>query len=160
MKNRLISLLAAALLAIAVPSLADDLELGDLAVAQPWARASAGNIRNGAAYFAVTNTGAEPDRLIAVASPAAAHAALHNHVSEDGVMKMRPVEAVELAPGEQVVLEPGGLHVMLMGLARPLVEGESFPLTLTFEKAGDLEVTVEIAGVAAMQGGHQHSTTH
>jgi len=64
---------------------------------------------------------------------------------------MRPVEKIQVAPGEPTVLKPGGLHVMLIGLEAPLKEGESFPLTLTFQQAGKTEVTVSVESVGAMQ---------
>ncbi|GIK96481.1 MAG: hypothetical protein BroJett029_06900 [Alphaproteobacteria bacterium] len=139
--------------ALAAPASAHDYKLGDLTIDHPWARASAGHAKTGAAYFAVVNGGAEADRLVGASSPVG-RAELHTHISEDGIMKMRPVDAVDLPAGERAVLEPGGLHVMLMDLAKPLVEGESFPLTLTFEKAGDIDVEVKVEGVTGMQGDH------
>jgi copper(I)-binding protein len=113
-------------------------------IQHPWARASIGQARAGAAYLTIVNRGQSADRLIAIATPAAKHAKLHTHLLEEGVMKMRPVEAIEIAPGEPAVLEPGGLHIMLMGLTAPLEAGEPFPMTLIFENAGtvDVEVTV------------------
>lgn len=153
MPNRLLAFLLLAVMAIGAPALAHEYKLGDLVIDHPWARASAGDAKNGAAYLSIANDGSASDRLIGAASRAG-HAELHNHVSEDGVMKMRAVDGVDLAPGEKVALEPGGLHVMLMGLAEPLVEGESFPLTLTFEKAGSIDVEVKVEGVASMHGDH------
>ena len=157
MPNRLLAFLLLAVTAVAAPALAHEYKLGDLVIDQPWARASAGNAKSGAAYLAIANHGSGPDRLIGASSPAG-QAELHNNVSEDGIMKMRPVEAVDLAPGETVVLEPGGLHLMLMGLAEPLVEGKTFPLTLTFEKAGSIHVEVKVEGVASMHGDHDDMT--
>jgi copper(I)-binding protein len=69
---------------------------------------------------------------------------------------MRPVEAVEVTPGESTVLKPGGLHVMLMGLKAPLKKGKIFTLTLTFEKAGSVDVAVEVQGPGTMAPGHEH----
>lgn len=141
----------AVLLLGAAASRAADFELGTLAVRQPWARASIGQAKAGAAYLTIVNSGDEPDRLIAAATPVAERAQLHTQRVEDGVMKMRPVEAVEIAPGEPAVLAPGGLHIMLMGLTRPLVEGESFALTLSFETAGPLTVEVAVQSPMAME---------
>ncbi|MHA1151617.1 MAG: copper chaperone PCu(A)C [Alphaproteobacteria bacterium] len=138
---------------------AADLAAGELRVEQAWARASATqSAKAGAAYFTLVNLGAEPDRLIGVATPLTRKAGLHNHVMDQGMMKMLPVAAIEISPGEPTVLRPGGLHVMLMGLKAPLIEGETFTLTLTFEKAGPVEIEVTIQGPAAMQHGtmHQH----
>jgi copper(I)-binding protein len=94
-----------------------------------------------------------------VATPVAESAELHAHIMDGDVARMRPVEAIEVSPGEPTVLEPGGFHVMLMGLKQPLNEGEVFPLTLTFEKAGEVTMEVPIRGLKGemKQGeGHQH----
>lgn len=156
---RILSVLFVVAAALALPAAAHEYKLGGLEIIHPWARASAGDAKNGAAYLDVVNKGGETDRLIAASTPAADRAELHQHVSENGIMKMRPVEAIEIAPGQHIVLQPGGFHIMLMGLAAPLVEGESFPLTLTFEKAGNVEVSVTIASVATMHSDHGASDT-
>jgi len=142
-----------AALASTSASQAHDYKLGDLTIEHPWARASIGQVPNGAAYLTIVNAGQETDRLLAVESDVAKHVALHTHLMEDGVMKMRPVDAIEVAPGAPTVLQPGGLHVMLMGLTAPLVEGELFPLTLTFERAGKVEIEVIVQEAAPMDGG-------
>ena len=122
----------------------------------PWARASAGAHRTGAAYLTLVNHGDKVDRLVGASTPAAERAELHAHLHENGVMRMRQVEAIEVHPGEPAVLAPGGLHVMLMGLAKPLEEGARFPLTLRFEKAG--EVTVQVAVLKAGAAGPARAT--
>lgn len=112
-----------------------------------------------AAYFTVD--AAAPDRLLSAASPAAARAALHGHeVDAAGVARMRPVGAVEVAPGAPVALEPGGLHLMLMGLAAPLAYGDDVPLTLVFERAGEvtLQAPVLHSGHGAAHGAEQGHT--
>ena len=111
----------------------------------PWSRPLPAVSVNGAAYMTLMNMGSEADTLIGVSTPAAKKAELHNHIMEGGMMKMRPVENITIAPGTSAVLEPGGLHVMLMGLTEPLVEGKSFPLTLQFERAGSVEVQVLVS---------------
>lgn len=160
MTRRIMMALAFAVLAgFSGLATAAEFTAGELRIEQPWARASATqNAKAGAAYFTLVNLGAEADRLIGVATPRAKMASLHHSVMDQGVMKMLPVAAIEVSPGEPAVLRPGGLHVMLMGLKAPLIEGESFPLTLTFEKAGSIEIEVMIQGPAAMQPGmmHQH----
>jgi hypothetical protein len=80
---------------------------------------------------------------------------LHTHINENGIFKMREVEAIEVPAGGEAVLEPGGLHVMFMGLHKPLKQGESVHLTLTFEKAGKVMVSVPVGKVGAM-GAHSH----
>jgi len=141
--------------ALARPALAHEYKLGDLTIIHPWARASIGHAKTGAAYVVIANGGSEADRLIAARTDVAAKARLHTHTLENGVMKMRRVDWIEVAPGKPAVLEPGGFHIMLMGLKAPLVEGETFPLTLTFEKAGTIEVMVKIQKPADMKP-HKH----
>ncbi|MFQ5973505.1 MAG: copper chaperone PCu(A)C [Alphaproteobacteria bacterium] len=136
---------------------AEEVVVGDIHIDSAWSRATASSAPAGAAYMVLTNHGGEVDRLVAVSSPAAERAQLHTHLMEGGVMKMRPVEAIEVAPGTPSVLEPGGLHVMLIGLRAPLHEGDRFPLTLTFEQAGEveIEVVVQSAGSTDFSGHHQ-----
>lgn len=130
--------------------------VGDIEIQSPWARASAGQAKNGAAYLIIVNHGADPDRLVSVSTSQAKKAELHTHLHEDGVMKMRQIEGVEVDPGGTAQLKPGADHVMLMGLNAPLVEGESFALELVFEKAGTVEIMVSIAGVAAGEAPMTH----
>jgi copper(I)-binding protein len=145
------------MVAMAGPAPAGDtITVGDLTIAQPWARASAGKAKNGVAYMTLANKGTAKDRLVGATTPAARKASLHTHLMEGDIMKMRPVEAVEIAPGKSAVLKPGGLHVMLMGLKTPLKEGEAFPLTLTFENAGSVEVRVMVHKAGAMGPAHKH----
>jgi len=136
----------------AAPVRAADLTAGDLTIQAPWARASIGAARAGAAYLTIVNRGSAIVRLVSVEASLAKRAGLHRTLNENGVMKMRPAGAVEIPPGATLGLEPGGLHVMLMGLQGPLVEGESFAMTLTFERAGSVELTVPILSATAQQG--------
>jgi len=129
---------------------------GALNIGPAWARASAGPARVGAAYLAIANGGDAADRLIDAASTAAERVEIHTHISEGGVMMMRRIEAIDLPSGATVELAPGGLHLMLMGLAAPLLEGGTFPLTLHFEKAGAVEVTVTVRAAGARDGGGGH----
>jgi copper(I)-binding protein len=120
-----------------------------------WSRAAMAG-REGAVYLTITDTG-PPDTLTGVATPVAAMAGLHQSVDDNGVMKMRPVTSLPIEPGKTVTLAPGGYHVMLMDLKQPLKEGDSFPVTLSFSKAGQVTVTAIVAkaGAAAMPGmGH------
>ena len=119
----------------------------------PWARASAGNARNGAAFLTITNQG-PPDRLMRVSSPVADVAELHESVDDNGVMKMRPVAAITLEQGKPVTLAPGARHVMLMGLKAPLKQGDAFPLTLTFEHGPPVTVTVRVEAIGGGHTGH------
>lgn len=124
-------------------------------ITAPWARATPGGAKNGAAYMTLES--ASPDALVAVSSPVADRLELHTHVQDSGIMKMMPVEQVTLDPGKPVELKPGGIHVMMMGLKRPLKEGDTFPLTLTFKSGKrEVEVRIEKPGAGAPSAGHKH----
>lgn len=147
---------AAALTLGAIVSLASEAIASDVMVSGAFARASAvSTAKTGAVYFTMMNHGAEPDRLVAAASDASASASLHQTSMENGVATMSEVPSLDLPPGGQVKLEPGGNHVMLMGLKSPLKQGDTIHLTLTFERAGDIVVEVPVGGVAST--GEDHS---
>jgi copper(I)-binding protein len=100
---------------------------------------------NSAAYMVIRNTGNEPDKLIAASSDVAKTIELHTVVEEGGMMRMRQVEGgIDIPANGEVVLKPGGFHVMLIGLTRDLNAGDKVELTLTFEKAGQIPVTAEV----------------
>ena len=139
------------MLGFAAGAVGQEARVGDLAVEESWARASASPTTPGVAYLTVVNHGTAADSLVAAASPVAERAELHTNLMEDGVMKMRSVPAVEIAPGTPVVFAPGGLHIMLYGLKETLAEGDRFPLTLTFEKAGSMTVEVVVRPLGAME---------
>ncbi|VFR18736.1 Copper metallochaperone, bacterial analog of Cox17 protein [plant metagenome] len=117
---------------------------GDIAIDAPWVRASAPGQKNGAGYLAVTNTGQAPDRLLGISSAAAGRVELHTVVNEKGVASMRPVEAVDLAPGATVTMSPGGYHIMFLKLAEPFKQGATVAATLRFERAGEVPVNFEV----------------
>ena len=124
-----------------------------ITVEEPWARATIGQSKNSAVYMRLTNRGGEPDRLISASSPAAAATELHATIREGDVMKMRAVQAIDLKPGESTVFEPGGLHVMFLGVKQPLHTGDHVPLVLQFEKAGRVEVQA-VVRTAGDRTGH------
>ena len=143
MKAASVAALLAALTIL--PAHASDYKAGPLTIDHPWARPTAAGAQNGAAYFAIKNGGDAADKLLSVASPAAASVEVHESREEAGVMKMRPAEGgVEINAGKTVELKPGGYHVMLIGLKQPLKLGEHFPMTLTFEKAGTVQLEVPV----------------
>ena len=117
-------------------------------ITQPWARATPGTSHIGAVYLTIRSAAA--DRLVAASTPVAARAELHESAMAGMVMKMRPLAAVAIPAGQSVAFAPGGMHIMLVGLKAPLRAGQSFPLTLTFAKAGPQTVTVMIGKVGAM----------
>ncbi|KEO54622.1 hypothetical protein SMB34_20755 [Thalassospira permensis NBRC 106175] len=116
----------------------------DIEVRDAWAKASLGKVPNGAAFLTVENTGMA-DRIVGVKSDLADKTELHTHIMENNVMKMRPVEGgIDVPMHGEVLFKPGSYHVMLIGLHKPLVEGEKIDVTLTFEKAGDVPVTIDV----------------
>lgn len=143
----------AVLLAAPASARADTVRFGDIEIERAWARPSIGRSPNGAAYLTIANHGEEADRLVAASTPAAERTELHTHLVEGGIMRMRPIEAVEVPPGAPAAMRPGGDHVMLMGLRQPLRVGDSFELILVFEKAGEVAVTVRVESPAGAPGG-------
>ena len=126
-------------------------------VEQAWARATPEGAKAAALYMTLVNKGGADDRLVSVTTPVAGKAEVHSTTTENGVTRMRPVDALDMKAGTSTTLKPGGYHVMLTDLKEPLVAGQSFAVTLTFENAGKIAVTVivEKAGAtppAAMPG--------
>jgi copper(I)-binding protein len=108
------------------------------------ARATVGKQANGAAFLQINNQGRD-DVLLSVSSPAAARVEIHRMFMEGDVMKMRALPQLALKSGQKLEMKPGnGVHIMLMGLKKPLLAGDKFPLTLKFLKAGKLDITVEV----------------
>ena len=120
-----------------------------------WARATASTAKVGGVFMTLTATGA-PDKVVSAASPVAEKVELHETVQDGTVMRMRPVVTLDVAPGTPTVLKPGSYHVMLIGLKKQLNRGDTFPLTLTFEKAPPVTVTVSVQAAGATSAGHSH----
>jgi len=135
---------ALALLAIAAGAAAAD----GPKVSQAWARATAPGVDVGAAYLTIDG-GAADDILVSASTTRAAMVHLHTVEESGGVAKMRAVQGIDVPAERRVVLAPKGTHIMLMGLSRPLVAGETFPLELRFAKAGALGVTVLVRAAGA-----------
>lgn len=117
-------------------------------VSKAWGRASRGPIA--AAYLTIENSGGGDDRLIAVSADVGRRVAMHTTEMDGDVARMREVPTVEIPAGQTVMLKPGGLHLMLMGAKEGLAEGAVFNLTLTFEKAGKVEVKAHVLKAGAM----------
>lgn len=135
--------------------------LDDLEIADPWTRVMQPGQQAGGGYVAIINRGAEPDRLVHASTPRAARTEIHSMEIVNDVMTMRPVEGgLDIASGETLSLEPGGYHVMFIGVAEPFVEGEIVPVTLEFEDAGRVDLEFEVRSMAHGRGnGHGHGTT-
>jgi copper(I)-binding protein len=148
MIRSLASAFLALLILAASPSVANEFKLGDITIEQPWSRATPPGAKIGGGYFMIKNAGAESDRLVSATAEIAGHAEMHEMSVVDGIMKMRALESgVEVPAGGSVEFGPGGYHLMLMDLGRPLKEGESFSGTLTFEKAGTVDITYEVGPI-------------
>ncbi|HJV60493.1 MAG TPA: copper chaperone PCu(A)C [Albitalea sp.] len=156
--NKLLHLLAAACLGFAsVVTPAQGAQPDKIAIEGAYARATAPGQPAGGAFLQLDNHGSA-DRLVAASAPVSRSAELHVSRMEGDVMRMRQVDAIDLPAGQSVQLAPGGTHIMLMGLKGPLTEGQHFPLTLRFEKAGEVtvDVTVRSAGSGTMAPGMKH----
>ena len=121
----------------------------EVSISDPWARASILESRPGVAYLTIES--AISDRLMQVSTPVAEKVMIHEtKTGADGVSQMHHIMALELPAGKEVLLAPGGLHLMLMGIVAKLEEGTSFPMTLEFENAGEVEIEVQVLNAAAM----------
>ncbi|HVJ55803.1 MAG TPA: copper chaperone PCu(A)C [Aliidongia sp.] len=122
-----------------------------------WSRPTPASASNGVIYVTIANHGAD-DQLTGVASTVADKTEMHTTLDENGVMKMRPLPVLPVKGGDSAEFKPGGMHIMLIGLKQPLKVGDSFPLTMTFEKAGAVvtTVTVEPNGAAGHDGMKMH----
>jgi copper(I)-binding protein len=155
-------------LALVGSAAAHEYELGSLTIKHPWSRATPKGAPVAGGYMTIINKGTSPDRLIGGSVEAAARFEIHEMSMEGGVMKMRELpKGVEIAPGATVELKPGSYHVMMMNLSKPFTQGERVKGTLTFEKAGkiDVEFAVEAVGgtpqgrgapAGAAKGEHKH----
>jgi len=151
---RAIILFAMALFAAPAPALAHP---GHIKVEKPYARATAPGAAVGGGYATIRNTGTSADRLVGATSPVSARAELHEMAVVDNVMRMREVKGIDVPANGALELKPGGYHLMFMELKAPLKQGDKVPVTLKFEKAGDVKVELSVEGMAAGRGhGHGH----
>lgn len=156
---RIITLAAALLFSQA--ALAHEIVAGDLQIIHPHIPQPPATAKAAGGFMAIVNTGAEPDRLIAVETGIAAKAAVHeSKVDADGVGTMSHVPALDIPAGATVSLEHGGYHIMFMGLTGPLIEGEMHKAVLIFERAGRVEIEFQIDPPTGQDGhgGHDHAT--
>lgn len=129
-----------------------------LKVSDAWARATPPGVQVAGVFLTISNAGAA-DKLLKVSTPLSDRAEIHetSHVGDQ--MQMRQVEVLEVPKGGRVVFQPGGLHLMLMDIKSPLLEGETLSLTLTFERAGAIEVQASVSAIGA-SGGADHAGHH
>src|SRR3954465_6237853 len=135
---------------LAAPALAEEVKAGDLVITQAWTRATPGGAKIAGGYLTIENKGAAADRLIGAAADAAGKVEVHEMSMKDGVMTMRPLDkGLAIEPGKTVKFAPGGLHLMLTDLRSPLKQGDKVPVTLEFEKAGKVKLTLDVQAVGA-----------
>lgn len=134
----------------AAPACAQEVKAGDLVITQAWTRATPNGAKIGGGYLTIENKGSAPDRLVGGSTDAAAKLEVHEMGMKDGVMTMRPLDnGLTIDPGKTVKLAPGGYHLMMFDLKNPLKQGETVPITLKFEKAGEVKVTLSVEGIGA-----------
>jgi periplasmic copper chaperone A len=148
-------ILAILLLLLPAAAVADS---SAIKVDQVWSRAAMAG-REGVIYLTITNAG-PADSLTAISTPVAATAELHRSINDNGVMKMRGVPSLAIEPGTTVTLSPNGYHIMLMDLKQTLKQGDSFPVTLTFEKAGQITATAAVEKAGATSGPMSGTSNH
>jgi periplasmic copper chaperone A len=146
-------------LVMTLPALPADQHAGSLTVARPWSRATPPGVATGAAYFEIINPGAA-DTLLRIESPVAREAEMHMNHMEGGMMQMRPMSSVNVPEHGRVRFEPDGLHVMLIDLRQPLKEGQRFPMTLVFRRAGGVSVEAVVLALGAASAPARERATH
>jgi copper(I)-binding protein len=148
-RTAMFGVLAASCLA-AASARAEDVKAGDLVISQAWTRATPNGAKIGGGFLTIENKGSAPDKLIGVSGDIAGKIEVHEMAMNNGVMKMRPLDkGLAIEPGKTVKLAPGGYHLMIMDLKSPLKQGDHVPLTLEFEKAGKVQVTLDVQAVGA-----------
>ncbi len=150
MKNVARTLACLATLIFSAPALAQEIKAGDLVITQPWSRATPSGAKVAGGYLTIENKGTTPDRLVSGTGDIAGKVEIHEMAMNNGVMTMRPLDkGLVIEPGKTMKLAPGGYHVMLMDLKGPLKQGDKVPLTLEFEKAGKVVLSLDVQGVGA-----------
>lgn len=127
-------------------------------IEQPFSRATPGGAKVGGGYMTIVNKGSATDKLIAASTSASERVEIHEMKMENGVMKMNEVPGgLSIEGGKSVSLAPGGYHLMFMGLKAPLKEGTKVPVTLTFEKAGKVDVQLDVRGIGGQMAPMKHN---
>ena len=143
---------------LGVPAQADDVKAGDLVISQAWSRATPSGAKVAGGYLTIENKGTAPDRLVGGSGDVAGKLEVHEMATENGVMKMRALDqGLVIEPGKTVKLAPGGYHLMMFDLKNPLKQGDKVPVTLEFEKAGKVTLSLDVQAVGAQApggGGH------
>ncbi|NNF79643.1 MAG: copper chaperone PCu(A)C [Rhizobiales bacterium] len=158
MKLKSVLIAIATLTPMTFGALAEDYQVGNVMIGAPWARVTLQS-RPAAAYMKLHNMSDAADMIVAVSSPLAERVEMHTHTMTDGVMRMRQVEAIELAPKGHTELKPGGLHLMIFGLKRQVKKGEMIPIKLTLKNAGEVEIKAMVGGKPGAMDHSGHKQT-
>jgi copper(I)-binding protein len=145
MKSVAIAVVVSLFMAGSVATDAHEYQVKQLTIGHPWAHATRGGMTNGVVYVTFVNDGTEPDQLTGASSPLAAGAGLHSTTQDGEIARMRSVDSIALPAGKTTELKPGGLHIMLTGLKKPLKPGDNFPMTLTLANEGKVTIQVMVA---------------
>lgn len=155
--RRLVLIAATALAVSAGAAVAHKYRSANLEIEHPWSRATSKTAKVGAGYVIIKNNGSEPDKLLAATSEISEKTELHETVIKDNIASMRALPTGVTIPAKgSVEFGPGGMHIMFVGLKRALKEGEFFKGTLTFEKAGAIDVRFAIEEKEPAGKSHQH----
>jgi copper(I)-binding protein len=158
--SRIFACAALAATLFTAPSRAEEVKAGDLVITQAWSRATPNGAKIAGGYLTIENKGAAPDRLVGGSGAIAGKVEVHEMAMKDGVMTMRPLDkGLPIEPGKTVKLAPGGYHLMMFDLKGPLKQGDKVPVTLEFEKAGKVALSLDVQAVGAQApadgaGGH------
>ncbi len=131
-----------------------------ITIENPWMRSTPPRAKAAAVYLIVVNHGETKDRLLSVTTPITVEAGFHNSVVKDGVRVMEDLDGIDVIPHQPQRFEPGGQHIMLMGLTQTITAGEMIPLTLTFESFGDIEVEVAVLAPGETPKKSPHAQDH
>lgn len=158
MEKNLIAAIASVLFALG-PCAAFAQARSELQIEKPWARATVPGAAVGGGYLVIRNNGATGDRLLGATTPASARVEIHEMAMEKNVMRMREVKGIDVPAKGAIEFKPGGYHLMFMELKAPLKQGEKVPVTLRFEKAGEIKADFSVEPIGASVG-HSHSMKH
>ena len=153
-------LACAALLSCLAPAAQAQNPDANIVVTQAWSRATPVGSKVAGGYLTIENKGSAPDRLLSASTNAAKKIEVHEMAVNEGIMTMRPVEGgLSIEPGRTVKFAPGGLHLMIIGLSAPLVQGDKVPLALKFDKAGEITVSFDVRTMGAPSPGRVSNST-
>src|SRR5476649_307499 len=135
---------------LAAPARAQEVKAGDLTITHAWSRATPGGAKVAGGYLTIENKGSTADRLIGGSGDVTDLIEVHEMTTSNGVMTMRPLDkGLTIDPGKTVKLAPGGYHLMMFDLKNPLKQGDKVPVTLEFEKAGKVQISLDVQGIGA-----------